>query len=391
MTDAVLVLNAGSSSIKFAVYDMANGAGGAAGFRGMAQGLGGGGRGALQVRDREGATVLSEPLRDGGHDAAMDALADWLKSGAQGFTLKAVGHRVVHGGTDFAEPVLIDDAVLDRLERLTPLAPLHEPQNLAPVRRLRDLLPALPQVACFDTAFHRTVPRIAQLFALPREYAEDGVIRYGFHGLSYQYIARWLAANRPDLHDGRVVVAHLGNGASLCALREGRSVATSMGFTALDGLPMGNRCGSLDPGVVLHLMTHYGLDAAALEDLLYHRSGLLGLSGISHDVRDLLASDRAEAREALAVYCYRAAREIGSLTAALGGLDCLVFTAGVGENAAPVRSWICEWLEWLGVRLDAGANARNAMAIGADEALPVLVVPTDEEGEIARDTLRTVG
>ncbi|MEX0731416.1 MAG: acetate/propionate family kinase [Aquisalimonadaceae bacterium] len=385
MSEGILVVNAGSSSIKFAVYAL-EAAGQVLRYRGLAEGLGADGA-AVEVRDRDGHVVFSDQLPRNDHAAAIDALMLWLERGLQGLALRAVGHRVVHGGPQYSEPVLLDDAVIEALQGFTPLAPLHQPQSMAPIRRLAALRPDMPQVACFDTAFHRTLPRVAQLFALPRKYLADGVIRYGFHGLSYQYIARWLATHRPRLYAGRVVVAHLGNGASLCGLQGGRSIATSMGFTTLDGLPMGRRSGSLDPGVVLYLLDHYRMSAAEVQDLLYNQSGLLGLSGISHDVRVLLASDRPAAREALEVYCYRTAREIGSMAAALQGLDGLVFTAGVGENAAEVRRLICEQLQWLGIRLNQGRNDGNALDIGADGSLPVMVVPTDEEGEIVRETM----
>ncbi|MCC5857297.1 MAG: acetate/propionate family kinase [Ectothiorhodospiraceae bacterium] len=380
---AVLVVNAGSSSIKFALYGLDDAGEPKLRERGQAEGLGGG-----QASFRTGDRQL--PMSGDGHRAAVHALLDWLPTALEDAPLLAAGHRVVHGGTRHHAPVRLTDAIVQELQDLEGLAPLHQPHNLLPVRLLAELRPDLPQVACFDTAFHRTQPWYAQRFAIPRAYADAGILRYGFHGLSYQYIARWLREHHPELHRARVIVAHLGNGASLCAMRNGRSEATSMGFTALDGLPMGQRCGTIDPGVVLYLIRQRGMSPEAVEDLLYRGSGLLGMSGISHDVRTLLASREAAAREALDVYCYRAAREIGSLVSALDGLDGLVFTAGVGEHAAPVRAAICGRLAWLGIRLDAERNAGHAGCISADGTLPVLVVPTDEEGEIARETLGVV-
>ncbi len=380
---SVLVVNAGSSSIKFALYQ--------AGqepvllYRGQAEGLGG--NAVFRVTELASGKTERPPLDGSDHRAAMQALVSWVEQATRNRPLVAAGHRVVHGGTTHSEPVRLTADVLAELEDLQGLAPLHQPHNLSPVRLLAELKPDLPQIASFDTAFHRTQAWYTQRFALPRRFADRGVLRYGFHGLSYQYIARWLRTHHPELHRGRVIVAHLGNGASLCAMRGGRSVATSMGFTALDGLPMGQRCGNLDPGVVLYLIRQLGMSAESVEDLLYRQSGLLGMSGISHDVRELLASEDPAAAEALTVYCYRAAREIGSLTAALGGLDALVFTAGVGEHAAPVRADICGHLSWLDVALDEERNRGHAGCISRDDSLPVLVVPTDEEGEIARDTV----
>ncbi|MCC5810737.1 MAG: acetate/propionate family kinase [Ectothiorhodospiraceae bacterium] len=378
---SVLVVNAGSSSIKFALY--ARGDRPTPLYRGQADGLGGDAR--FRVSDLVEGGTEQRALRGGDHRAAIEALMEWVEHCSRDRPLAAAGHRVVHGGTRYSEPVRLTDGILAELEDLKGLAPLHQPHNLSPVRLLAELRPDLPQTASFDTAFHRDQPWYAQRFALPRSYADEGVLRYGFHGLSYQYMARWLKEHHPELHRGRVIVAHLGNGASLCAMRGGRSVATSMGFTALDGLPMGQRCGSLDPGVVLYLIRQRGMAAEDVEDLLYRRSGLLGMSGISHDVRALLESREPAAAEALEIYCYRAAREIGSLAAALGGMDALVFTAGVGEHAAPVRADICGRLSWLGVALDEERNRGHAGCISHDDSTPVLVVPTDEEGEIARD------
>jgi acetate kinase len=292
---------------------------------------------------------------------------------------------VVHGGERFAQPVRLDHGVLDALEALDPMAPLHQPHNLATARLLMNRRPDLAQVVCFDTAFHRTQAPLAQSFALPRAFTESGVKRYGFHGLSYEYIAGELPVHLGERADGRVIVAHLGNGASLCAMKNRRSVATTMGFTALDGLVMGTRSGALDPGVVFFLMREKSMSAAAVEEMLYTRSGLLGVSGISSDMRELLASSDPRAREAVDLFVYRAARELGSLAAALGGLDALVFTAGIGEHAAPVRAMICDAARWLGVELDAAANSAHRVRIGAAASrVAVCVIPTDEEIVIAR-------
>ncbi|WP_290630920.1 acetate/propionate family kinase [Aquisalimonas sp.] len=382
MSDAssLLVLNAGSSSIKFAVYG--DGEPPVNRWRGQADGLGGE-QARFRVRDADGGVVADEALKDSDHRSALERLLGWLDETVGYENLLAAGHRVVHGGVDFHAPVRLTEDNTAALESLSSLAPLHQPHNLAPVRILADLRPDLPQVACFDTAFHRTQDAVAQRFALPRQWGERGVIRYGFHGLSYEAIATALREAHPRIAPGRVIAAHLGNGASLCAMRDGRSVATSMGFTALDGLPMGQRCGALDPGVVLYLLEQ-GMSREDVQDMLYHRSGLLGMSGISHDMRELLASDAPEATEAVDTYCYRAAREIGSLAVALDGVDALVFTAGVGENAPAVRAGIVDRLGSLGLALSAPANEANALFISAADSAPVLVLPTDEEGMIAR-------
>ncbi|HRE55688.1 MAG TPA: acetate/propionate family kinase, partial [Candidatus Competibacter sp.] len=301
----------------------------------------------------------------------------------------AVGHRVVHGGLSYDRAVQVDEGVIADLERLIPLAPLHQPHNLASIRALAEVAPELPQVACFDTAFHRAQPRVAQLFALPRALLDSGVRRYGFHGLSYEYIARRLPDYMPA---GKVVVAHLGSGASLCALQDGRSVESTMGFTAVDGLPMGTRTGALDPGVVLYLLQERGYDARAIEKLLYKESGLLGVSGISNDMRDLLESDDPNAAEAVELFVYHVGKHAAALASALEGLDALVFTAGIGENAAAVRERVCRRLEWLGVRLDPEANRRGGPRISTEASpVSVWVIPTDEERMIAlhvRDCLR---
>jgi acetate kinase len=385
---ATLVLNAGSSSLKFAVFE-AGVDGPALAYRGEVEGI-------LRephftVRDAGGRSLaeghLTETKTERDHGGLLTAVLGWLARHAPDMTVVAAGHRVVHGGARFSVPVVVDEAVLQALDALVPLAPLHQPHNLSAIRALARSKPGLPQVACFDTGFHRTQPPEAQAFALPAELAEAGIVRYGFHGLSYEYIARVLPEVAGDAGRRRVVVAHLGNGASMCALEGGRSIATTMSFTALDGLPMGTRSGSLDPGVILYLLTERGMDAAGVTDLLYHRSGLLGLSGLSGDMRDLLAAETPRARAAVDVFVYRVQRELGSLAAALGGLDALVFTAGIGEHSAAIRARVCEGAAWLGIRLDPAANARGGPRISAaDGRVSAWVIPTDEERMIAEHT-----
>ncbi len=386
MPAAILVLNAGSSSLKFSVYG--SGAELPLRFAGNLEELQG--RACFRAQDAQGAAIDAHAWPEGqppGHDGAIAFLLDWLPPRLQGDRLCAVGHRVVHGGADYAAPVRVTPAVIAALERLVPLAPLHQPHNLLPIRILAARLPDLPQVACFDTAFHRTQPPVAQAFALPRELSEAGVRRYGFHGLSYEYIASVLPQYDVRAATGRTVVLHLGNGASMCALRAGRSVATTMGFTAVDGLPMGTRTGSLDPGVLLYLLDERGMDARSIETLIYKRSGLLGVSGLSSDMRELLQSGAPSAREAIDLFCYRIGRELGSLAAALGGIDALVFTAGIGENAAPIREQVCRHAAWLGVSLDPAANLRHGPRISAPAAVVTAwVIATDEERMIARHT-----
>jgi acetate kinase len=391
-TDAVLVLNAGSSSIKFSMFAVQRrGPQLALRYRGQIEGIGTDPR--FSAADAEGRRLVAERLGDRGldgadHEAALSVLLDWIGGHTDELSLAAVGHRVVHGGEQFASPVVVDGAILDQLEKLAPLAPLHQPHTLAPIRALGRLAPGVPQVACFDTAFHRTQAPVAQLYALPRELSATGIKRYGFHGLSYEYIASVLPDIVGDAARGRVVVAHLGNGCSMCAMRDGKSVATTMGFTALEGLPMGTRSGAIDPGVVLYLLTERDMTVDGVSDLLYHQSGLLGLSGVSNDMRTLLASDAPEAAEAVDVFAYRIGRELGSLAAALGGLDALVFTGGIGEHAAPVRARVCEDGAWLGIRLDPAANAGDEPKVSTgDSAVSVWVIPTNEELMIARHTL----
>ena len=327
-----------------------------------------------------------------GHQDAIEFLFTWGRSGAMGeHRIVATGHRVVHGGMKFNAPVRIDAETLAALESLVPLAPLHQPHNIAAIKAVVQLGPTLPHVACFDTAFHHTQPKLAQAFALPRRYAEEGVRRYGFHGLSYEYVASVLPTVDQRAANGRTVIAHLGNGASMCALRNGRSVATTMSFTALDGLVMGTRCGAMDPGVLLYLIDRHGMDGRSLQQLLYEQSGLLGVSGISSDMRELLTSSDPCASEALDLFVYRISRELGSLAAALGGLDAVVFTGGIGENATSIRSRICREASWLGLELDDEANAKGGSRISRSESqVSVWVIPTNEELMIALHTQRLV-
>jgi acetate kinase len=377
------VVNAGSSSLKFSLFD-----GDHCFLDGQVDGIGV--RPGFRAKDAAGAAVagpdLSWPAPKTPGEAMM-ALLPWLRERLEGRPLAGLGHRVVHGGATHERPERVTPALLEELGRLSPLAPLHQPHNLAPIRTALEKAPGLPQVACFDTAFHHTMPAVVQAYAIPSALARKGIRRYGFHGLSYEYIASALPKAAPGIADGRVVVAHLGNGASLCGMRAGRSIATTMGFSALDGLPMGTRCGELDPAVVLHLLNQEGMTVPEVEDLLYRRSGMLGLSGISSDFRELLASREPGARFAIEVFIHRVARGIGSLAAALGGLDGLVFTAGVGENAAPVRAMVCEACAWLGIELDPEANASHAGRITtAGSRVPAHVVPTNENLMIARHT-----
>ena len=387
MSDVIVVVNAGSSSIKFSLFDAAD-----LGLvlRGQVESLSSAPH--YLARDASGAVRAERRWRADqqlGHDGALDFLLEELPVALQGRAIRGVGHRVVHGGLLYSQPVRVDAQALEALERFVPLAPLHQPHNLAPIRRLLERAPALPQVACFDTAFHRSNADIAQMFGLPHAMFEDGIRRYGFHGLSYEYIAGVLPAHSTRAAAGRTVVLHLGNGASMCALDGGRSVATTMGFTAVDGLMMGTRTGNLDPGVILYLMDRHGLDARAIEKLLYHESGLLGISGLSSDMRTLLASDAPRSRLAIELYAYRIRRELGSLVAALGGLDAIVFTAGIGENSAPIRARILHDAAWTGVRCDEAANARGGPQISTpDSPVIALAIPTDEEATIARHTQR---
>ncbi len=392
MADAVLCLNAGSSSIKFALFEIGDRQALDLVSKGEIEGVGT--EPHFVARDAVGTTLSETRWPDGAattHETLLGVLLDWVDRHLGADTLVAVGHRVVHGGRQFTDPVQLNDTVMTALDRLTPLAPLHQPHSLSPVRAILALRPRLPQIACFDTAFHRTLPAVATRFALPRAYESDGVRRYGFHGLSYEYIARTLRRTAPHLAAGRVVVAHLGNGASLCAMQDGRSIDTTMGFTALDGLMMGTRCGTLDAGVVLYMLQQQGLTPHAVEQILYKQSGLLGVSGISSDMRALVASTEPQAREAVELFVFRIARETAALASSLGGLDGFVFTAGIGEHAAEIRAAVCARLRWLGVSADPIANDAPAGRISLpDSAVEVHVIPTDEEAMIARHTLETL-
>jgi acetate kinase len=390
MPDALLILNAGSSSLKFSIFLDGNPP--QLILRGQLEELMTHPR--FSVRNAAGDIVGKHEWKNDtvlGHEKAIEFLFDWGRSGMPSeHRIVAVGHRVVHGGVKLTAPVMIDRKILAELEALVPLAPLHQPHNVSAIKAVTQHAPRLPQVACFDTSFHRTQPPLAQAFALPRHYAEQGILRYGFHGLSYEYIASQLPKLDARAASGRTVVAHLGNGASMCALRAGRSIATTMSFTPIDGLPMGTRCGAIDPGVLLHLMRR-GLALPELEKLLYYESGLLGVSGISSDVRTLLASSDASAAEALDLFVYRCGRELGSLTAALGGIGALVFTGGIGENAVPIRARICRDARWLGLELDEEANARGGPRISrADSSVTAWVLATDEELMIALHTRRVL-
>lgn len=392
MSTAILVVNAGSSSIKFVVFAERDGELDPV-VRGQIEGLYTAPR--FVVRDGEGRVQEEKSWGEGmrlGHDGAVAYLVEKLRGRGPGFELAAVGHRVVHGGTQYSAPVRVDAGVLAELEKLIPLAPLHQPHNLSPIRTLLAVRPDLPQVACFDTAFHRTQPALAQAFALPPEITERSVRRYGFHGLSYAYIASVLARYDARAAARRTVVLHLGNGASMCAIKGGASVASTMGFTAVEGLPMGTRCGSIDPGVILYLMDERGMDARAIEKLIYQQSGLLGVSGISSDIRTLLASDAPSAKLAVDLFVYRIGRELGSLAAALGGLEAIVFTAGIGENSPEIRAQMCAGLDRLGIRLDERRNREaigKEMRISADDSpTQVWTIPTNEELVIAIDAMK---
>jgi len=386
MADALVVLNAGSSSIKFSLYAI-EAPTLALDVRGQIEGLPE--KPQFIARDAAGVIIGQRAWAANAldHVGGTAFLLHFIEHDLARHRVVAVGHRVVHGGVRFERPVRIDDHVLRDLEVLIPLAPLHQPHNLAPIRAIAQQAPTLPQVACFDTSFHRTQKPLAQTFALPFEFHECGVRRYGFHGLSYEFIAGELPSIDPAAARGRVIVAHLGNGASMCAMEARASVATTMGFTALDGLVMGTRTGALDPGVVLYLQDELKMDARAIEDLLYRKSGLLGVSGVASDMRTLLASDEARAKFAIDLFCYRAVRELGSLVAALQGLDALIFTGGIGENAAPIRKQVIDGLQWLGFELDDTANVANLQRITHPAShIPAYVIATDEELMIARHT-----
>jgi acetate kinase len=388
MREPILVINAGSSSIKFSVFETDGRGSLSAAMHGQVEGIGTAAR--FEVADGNGRPLAEQALAGNRHDDAIRAIHDWLAGHDGGeAALAGVGHRVVHGGSEFSEPVLIDHRVMAALEALIPLAPLHQPHHIAAIRAVSATAPNLPQIACFDTAFHCDQPPLARQFALPRALTAKGIRRYGFHGLSYEYIVSTLAQFAPEGARRKLVVAHLGNGASLCAIERGRSVATTMGFTPLDGLVMGTRTGLLDPGVILYLLQHEGMAAKEIEALLWNRSGLLGVSGVSSDMRELLASDGPGAKEAIELFVYRINRELGSMAAALGGLDALVFTGGIGEHAAEIRALVCRDAAWLGIVLDPDANRGGGPRISAPGSpAAAWVIPTDENLMVARHTHR---
>jgi acetate kinase len=392
MTDYALVLNAGSSSLKFCVYERPDGGGWALASRGQIEGIGTKAR--FSAKDGAGARLddqhLDASVKDG--KAALEALARWLRNRYGGARVLGVGHRVVHGGAKYAGPVIVTPGVISDLRQLVPLAPLHQPYNLGAIEAVSERLPDVPQVACFDTSFHRGQPAVAEVIPLPREVCKGGVQRYGFHGLSYEYIASALPEVAPGTAGGRVIVAHLGSGASLCALKNGKSIDSTLGFTALDGLCMGTRPGAVDPGVILYLFQQLGLSVREVETLLYKKSGLIGISGISNDMRDLLGRSEPTARLAVDYFVYRVAREIGALAAVLQGVDGIVFTAGIGEHSAEVRRRICEASAWLGLDLDPGANEKHGPRISTPGSkVSAWVIPTNEELVIARHTGRLLG
>lgn len=387
MTDAVLTLNAGSSSLKVALFP-------ARGDRPLATALadGIGPEGVLRLKGPFGQPLTAAAGDVGSHEAAMRMVIDSFRGEYPELRLLSVGHRVVHGGDAFDAPVTVTPEILSRLDQLAPFAPLHQPHNLAGIHAATAAFPGVPQVACFDTAFHRRHPWVNDAFALPRTLYDEGVRRYGFHGLSYDYVSGALQRVAPHLAEGRVIFAHLGNGASMCAIHDGRSVASTMGFSALDGLPMGTRCGQVDPGVLLYLMDQKGMTAAEISDLLYRRSGLLGLSGLSNDMRTLEAAGTPEAAQAIDYFVFRCQREVGAMAAALGGIDALVFCGGIGENSRLVRARICERLGWMGIEVDHTRNAANETVISSDFArTTVMVLPTNEELVIARAARAAAG
>lgn len=378
-TNIILTLNAGSSSIKFAVYDAADAP--VLRIAGQVENLSPAQQTRLIIGSGADKSVTDIAAND--HAGALKAILTHTDALFSGGTVRGVGHRIVHGGTDLVEPTKLTGETIAHLHTLEPLAPLHQPHNLACVQAAAAAFPDAIQIGCFDTAFHRTQSFVNDTFALPRKWFDEGVRRYGFHGLSYDYITSEITRTEPELAKGRIVIAHLGNGASMCATKDGQSISSSMGFTALDGLPMGTRCGQIDPGVLLYMMQHHDMSADDISNLLYKDSGLKGLSGISHDMRTLEASDDPKAREAIDYFVFRIRRELGAMSAELGGLDGLIFTGGIGENSAAVRRAVCVDLDWLGIAIDEKANGENARHIDTG-AVKVMVVPTDEEGVIAR-------
>ncbi len=392
MADIILTINAGSSSVKFSAFELVDGK-----LSQLALGLidGIGGKASFSAKKSDGEKtgfVMDQSHHAVDHKLALSAVLDWLEHEQFGGAVVGVGHRVVHGGPNYSEPLLVNSENLQNLRALEPLAPLHQPFNIAGIEAALLAFPKAAQVACFDTAFHRKHPYIADTYALPRSFYDEGIRRYGFHGLSYEFIHRILRHEEPVLARGKVIVAHLGNGASLCAIDAGKSVGSTMGFTALDGVPMGTRCGQLDPGVVLYLMAEKKMSAAEITDLLYKNSGLKGMSGISNDMRELEASGEQSAKDAIDYFVSRVRRDIGGLSAVLGGLDCIVLTGGIGENAASVRQAILEKMEWFGIQIDAEANARNERVISEKGSPTVaLILKTDEERMIAAHTAELIG
>lgn len=381
MSDTILTLNAGSSSIKFSIYSAADEP--IQRVRGQVENLG---PTARLIIEEAGEEEREIELGAANHMSALRAVLEHSRTFLTDTPISGIGHRIAHGGIDFTHPVELTDTALAKLQVLAPLAPLHQPHNLKVVAAAKEAFPDAKQIGCFDTSFHRGHPWVNDTFGLPRKYYEKGVRRYGFHGLSYDYITSELAHLEPELSKGRVVIAHLGNGASMCAVKSGSSVASTMGFSALDGLPMGTRCGQLDPGVLLYLMDQENMSANQISDLLYKESGLKGLSGMSNDMRELTASEKPEAKQALDYYAFRVRRELGAMIAVLGGIDAFIFCGGIGENSAPMRAQICEGMEWIGIEIDSPKNAANAFDIGKAKTR-VLVIPTDEERVIARATL----
>ena len=393
MQSVILTLNAGSSSLKFAAFRLVRGAEPALLASGQVEGIGASATGSVKTAAGETVELSFErPLARVDHAGAMAAILGWLAKAGYDSSIVAVGHRVVHGGPDLVEPKLIDESVIATLKRLVPLAPLHEPHNLAGILAAMNAFPSTPQVACFDTAFHRSHPFVADTFALPRSYYNEGVRRYGFHGLSYEFITRQLRKIAPQIARADVIIAHLGNGASMCAVHDGRAIASTMGFTALDGLPMGTRCGQIDPGVVLYLTTEKKMSADEVSDLLWKDSGLKGMSGLSQDMRELEASDSQAARDAIAYFVYHVKRELAGLAATVDGAEAIVFTAGIGEHSWKVREAVLKDMEWMGVHLDAEANRANAQIITAEHSPTIVfVIPTNEELMIAEHTVNTAG
>ncbi|BAE51358.1 acetate/propionate family kinase [Paramagnetospirillum magneticum] len=388
MREGILVINAGSSSIKFSLYISNGDEKPLLSCKGQVEGINVAPH--FIAKSPHGGVLNEQRWPDQpnmSHEALFKYMIEWIEAQLGDAELKAAGHRVVHGGSQYSQPLLVNDELMEELEKLIPLAPLHQPHNLAPIRALTKVHPGLTQVACFDTAFHRSNPWTAQSFALPRKITGEGVKRYGFHGLSYEFIARQMRQLSPAAARGKVVVCHLGSGASMCAIDGGKSVASTMGFTAVDGLPMGTRTGTMDAGVILYLLQQKGMTPKEIEDLLYKQSGLLGVSGVSNDMRILLESSEPHAAEAVELFVYRISRELGSLAAAMGGLDALVFTAGIGERSPQIRERVCAHAEWLGVEMDQEANQRDSLLISAaDSPVSVWVIPTDEEMMIAKHT-----